>query len=285
MNAKGTSKLAGPDPGDTQPLRRETPSKDRPLAGQRIVVTRSRDQAGPFCSRLTQRGAEVMEVPVIKTVEPSNKGLLADALLSLHEYDWLVFTSVNGVKWFFEFFFRAFQDLRDIGGVRIAAVGPSTAGRIKELHLMVNAMPSEALGKNVAKAMEADGSLENLRVCLLRAEDANPELVRALEERRAIVDNIPCYKTVPETEDVDGAAARLAEAGADWLTFPSASTVENFHARFNLPQLLHKFPGLRTASIGPETTKALAVLSLQPNVEAREHTTEGLLKALEKARG
>lgn len=255
----------------------------RPLLGQRIVNTRARDQAGKLTQPLRERGAEVIEIPTIKTTEPTNKGPLADALLSLHEYDWLVFTSVNGVNAFFEYFFRAFQDMRDLGGVRIAAVGPATAARLKELHLMVNAVPAEALGRNVAKAMEADGSVENLRVCLMRAENASRELVEVLEEKGAIVDDIPCYQTVPDTEDLHGAAVRLIQTGADWVTFTSGSTVENFHARFNLPELLKKFPTMRTASIGPETSKALAALTLTPHVEAREHSMEGLVKALEKA--
>ena len=258
--------------------------EQRPLFGQRIVNTRARDQAGKLTQALREHGAEVLEIPTIKITEPSNKGPVADALLGLHEYDWLVFTSVNGVNEFFRYFFLGFQDLRDIGGVRIAAVGPATAARLKELHLMVNAMPAEALGKNVAKAMEADGSLENLRVCLLRAENANHELVEALEDKLAIVDDVACYLTVPETEDPFGAGARLLEGGADWITFTSGSTVENFHARFNLPELLKKFPALRLASIGPETSKALAALGLTPTVEAKEHTMEGLVKALEKAK-
>jgi len=87
---------------------------------------------------------------------------------------------------------------------------------------------------------------------------------------------------VPETEDHTGAASRLLEGGADWVTFTSSSTVENFHARFDLPRLLRQHRDLKTASIGPETTKALAVLGLEPTVEAKEHTIDGLVTALER---
>jgi uroporphyrinogen III methyltransferase / synthase len=255
----------------------------RPLFGQRVVVTRSREQAGKLSQCLREHGAEVLEVPTIKTVLPTDPKPLVEALLGLHEYDWLVFTSVNGVAHFFDYFFKSFQDLRDLGGVRLAAVGPATAARLKELHLIVDAMPEEALGRNVARALAAQGSIENLRVCLLRAEAANPELPKLLEDAGAIVDDVACYKTVPDTEDSQAAAARLREAGAGWITFTSGSTVENFHTRFNLPDLLQKFTTLRTASIGPETTKALAALSVQPAVEAREHTIEGLVRAMEQA--
>ena len=123
-------------------------------------------------------------------------------------------------------------------------------------------------------------SIENLKILLLRAEVANPELPRELEALGAIVDDVACYKTVPETEDVNGAAARLLEEGADWITFTSSSTVENFHARFDLPALLKKFPQIKLASIGPETSKALNALGLKPAVEAKPHTIEGIVAAL-----
>jgi len=204
--------------------------------------------------------------------------------LELNAYDWLVFTSPNGVSAFFELFFKAFEDLRDIGGVRLAAVGPATAAKLRQLHLKVDAMPEEFAASKVAAAMEELGSIENLKVLLLRAEVANPDLPKQLEEMGAIVDDIACYKTVPETEDRNGAAARLLETGADWITFTSGSTVENFHARFDLKQLLARHPQIKLASIGPETSKAIIALGLKPAIEAREHTIPGLVKALEAAR-
>jgi len=90
---------------------------------------------------------------------------------------------------------------------------------------------------------------------------------------------------VPETEDATGAAARLLESGADWVAFTSGSTVENFHARFDLPALMGKFPQLKAAAIGPETSKALAALGLKPALEAKQHTLDGLVEALAAERG
>jgi uroporphyrinogen III methyltransferase/synthase len=252
----------------------------RPLFGQRIAVTRARDQAGPLARQLADLGADVLEIPTIKIVPPDRKEDIVDALLSLNSYDWLVFTSPNGVTAFFDLFFKRFQDLRDIGGVRIAAIGPVTAAKLKELHLQVDLAPDEALGSKIATAFDKFESVENLKICLLRAEVANPELPKALEELGAIVDDVAVYKTVPETEDPAGEAARLLEGGADWITFTSASTVEHFHTRFNLPELLKKFSNLKLASIGPETSKAIRALKLEPAVEARQHTTEGLVDAL-----
>ena len=254
----------------------------RPLFGQRVVVTRARAQARELSDRLTAHGAEVLEIPCIKTVQPSRLQDVADALLELNSYDWLVFTSPNGVTSFFDFFFKAFHDTRDLGGPRIAAVGPGTAAKLQEMHLQVDLMPDEPMATKVAAAFKKFETIENLKICLLRAEVANPELPQALEALGAIVDDIAVYKTVAETED-NGAGAKLLEAGADWITFTSGSTVEHFHARFDLPALLKKFPHAKLASIGPETSKPINALGLKPSVEARDHSVEGLVAALLKA--
>lgn len=256
----------------------------RPLFGQRIVVTRTREQASQLSRQLLELGAEVLEIPTIKIAPPDNKQDLMDALLGLGEYDWLVFTSPNGVDAFFDYFFKAFEDLRDIGGVRIAAVGPATAAKLRAVHLKVDLMPDEYVTRKIIAAFREYESVENLRILLLRAQVANADLPKALEEAGAIVDDIAIYKTVPETEDRNGTAARLAEAGADWITFTSSSTVQNFHARFNLPALLKQFPKTKLASIGPETSKALIELGLKPTVQAKEHTIDGLVLALQRHR-
>jgi uroporphyrinogen III methyltransferase/synthase len=255
----------------------------RPLFGKRIVVTRTREQASEMSSKLLERGAEVLEIPTIRTGPPTQREALAEALAGLGSYDWLVFTSPNGVAAFFDYFHKAFEDLRDIGGLRIAAVGPATAAKVKEQHLKVDVMPKEYVAAKVADAIAKHESVENLKILLLRAEVANPELPKKLEEMGAIVDDIACYKTEAETEDRNGAAARLLEDGADWITFTSSSTVEHFNARFNLKDLLARFPKTRLASIGPETTKAIAALGFKPAVEPKEHTIDGLVGALEKA--
>jgi uroporphyrinogen-III synthase len=147
----------------------------------------------------------------------------------------------------------------------------------------VDLTPDEFTGKKIASAFAKFQTIENLKMCLLRAEVADPDLPKALEELGAIVDDIAIYKTVAETEDPAGAGAALLESGADWITFTSGSTVEHFHARFDLPKLLKKFPQMKLASIGSETSKAIRVLGVEPTLEAKEHTTDGLIAALLKA--
>jgi uroporphyrinogen III methyltransferase/synthase len=103
-------------------------------------------------------------------------------MLELNAYDWLIFTSANGVTKFFEYFFKQFHDMRDIGGVRIAAVGPATANKLKELHLQVDLMPDEALGAKIAKEFNKFETIENLKICLLRAQAANPDVVQGARQ-------------------------------------------------------------------------------------------------------
>ncbi len=255
----------------------------RPLFGSRIVVTRTRDQAGELARLLAELGADLLEIPTIRIQPPEARNPMIEALAGLGEYDWIVFTSANGVSSFFNALLAAFEDIRAIGNLRIAAVGPGTAARIRDLHLRVDAMPDQFLGKAVAKAIASHESLDNLRILLARAESANPDLRSELESHGAIVDDVAFYRTVPETLDPDGSAARLEAQGADWITFTSASTVENFHARFNLPALITRHPTLKLASIGPETTKAIRLLGLEPAAEASPHTLDGLVQAVVRA--
>jgi len=268
--------------GDVVKLRKKLNwFEKRPLFGKRVVVTRARDKAKELSSPFLALGAEVLEIPTIKTLPPDNRQAIVDALLELGTYDWAIFTSPTGVSMFFDYFFKTFDDLRDLGALRFAAVGPGTAAKLKELHLKVDLMPKQFVGSEVAKELSAYQDIENLKILLLRAEVANPELPAALQALGAIVDDVPCYKTVAEVDDLYGAGLRLTEMGADWITFTSQSTVEHFHARFDLPKLVSRFPQLLLASIGPETTKGLTALGLTPAVEASRHTMDGLVEALE----
>jgi len=177
--------------GDVVKLRKKLNwFENRPLFGQRIVVTRTREQASRLSSQLQEHGAEVLEIPTIKILPPQDLQPLVEAMGGLNAYDWLVFTSPNGVTCFFDYFFKAFHDLRDIGGARIAAVGPATAARLKELHLQVDLMPEEYVSEKIASALVEHQSIENVRFLLLRAEVASPELPRLLEDKGALVDAI-----------------------------------------------------------------------------------------------
>ena len=256
--------------------------ENRPLFGQRVVVTRNLREAGKLSGQLRELGAEVLEIPTIKILPPTRNEPLIEAITGIGSYDWIIFTSANGVEHFFDYFFKAFRDVRDLGSVRFAAVGPATAKKLREFHLNIDLMPETYTAAATAKAMLAAQNVENISVLLARAESANPELPRLLEEKGAIVDDIAFYKTEPETADRNGAADDFEENSADWITFASSSAVRNFDARFGLAKRCADNPKLKLASIGPETTKGLKELGLKPTAKAKEHTIDGLAAALLK---
>ena len=247
----------------------------RPLFGKRIVVTRTRKQAGGLSAALRKLGADVFELPTIRIDPPTNRLEFGQLVQDAHSYDWLVFTSPNGVDAFFELFFKIYSDIREIGGVRFAAIGPATSARLASHHLKVDLQPEEFVAEGILEAFEKEGSVENLRFLLVRAEAARDLLPKELTRRGAIVDEALAYKTVPETEDLTGAAARFRKEGADLVTFTSSSTVENFMA-LNLPLP----PGLKTASIGPITSKTVRELGLAVDIEAKQYDIPGLLAAI-----
>ena len=247
----------------------------RPLLGKRIVVTRTRKQASVLSNKLRALGAHVIELPTIRTEPPSDLREFAELVQEAHMYDWVVFTSANGVDAFFDVFFKLYDDAREIGGARVAAIGPATAQRVKDFHLHVDLQPEEFVAEAVVKEFKKQESIENLRLLLVRAEKARDVLPKELSGAGAIVDEAFAYRTVPETRDTSGARRRLAQEGADLITFTSSSTVENFLA-LGLP-----WPkGMRIASIGPVTSKTARDQGLKVDVEARRHDIDGLVQAI-----
>src|SRR5215471_17910489 len=247
----------------------------RPLLGKRIVVTRTRKQASLLSKKLRALGAHVIELPTIRIEAPSNLREFAELVQDAHIYDWIVFTSVNGVEAFFDIFFKLYDDTREIGGVRFAAIGPATAQRIKDFHLHVDLQPEEYVAEAVVREFKKQGSMENVRILLVRAEKARDVLPKELSVAGAIVDEAFAYRTMPETRDTSDARRQLAEHGADLITFTSSSTVENFLA-LGLP-----WPkGMRIASIGPITSKTVRDQGLNVDVEARRHDIDGLVQAI-----
>ena len=247
----------------------------RPLSGKRIVVTRTRKQAGALSSQLRALGADVFELPTIRIEPPTDLREFAELVQDAHAYDWIVFTSPNGVEAFFEIFFKLYDDAREIGGAKIAAIGPATAQRVRDFHLHVDLQPEEFVAEAVAREFQKQGGIENLRILLARAEKARDVLPRQLSSLGAIVDEAFAYRTVPETRDVTGARRRFLEEGADLITFTSSSTVENFLA-LGLP-----WPkGMLVASIGPVTSRTALDHGLKIDIEARRHDIDGLVQAI-----
>ena len=251
--------------------------EDRPLSGKRIVVTRTRTQAGVLSEELRALGADVIELPTIRIEPPNDLRAFAELVQEAHAYDWIVFTSPNGVTAFFDLFYKLYDDAREIGGARIAAIGAATAQRIKEFRLHVDLQPEEFVAEALVREFRKEGGVENLRILLARAEKARDLLPKELSALGAIVDEGFAYRTVPETRDETGARRRLLEEGADLITFTSSSTVENFLA-LGLP-----WPArMQVASIGPVTSKTARDRGLTVAVEARRHDIPGLVEAVRK---
>ncbi len=200
----------------------------KPLFGKRIVVTRTRTQAGEFSSGLRALGADAYELPTIRIAPPTDLLEFGQLVQDAHSYDWVVFTSPNGVTAFFEMFYKIYDDAREIGGPRIAAVGPATAARVRDFRLHVDLQAEQSVAEGVVKAFVKEGSVENQKILLARAEKARDVLPRELTKLGAIVDEAIAYRTLPETETPG--VARFREEGADLVTFTSSSTVENFMA-------------------------------------------------------
>jgi uroporphyrinogen III methyltransferase/synthase len=249
----------------------------RPLFGRRIVVTRTRKQASELSAKLRILGADVYELPTIRVEPPDNLMDFGELVRDVFQYDWVIFTSVNGVDAFFDMFYRLYDDARSVGNVKIAAIGPATAQRIKSFHLSVDLQPKEFIAEAIVDGLLELGSVENLKFLVVRALGSREVLPKRLAELGGIVDEATAYKTVPETNDTSGALERFQSEGADLVTFTSSSTVENFLA-LKLP-----WPAqMKTASIGPITSETMRKNGLPVDVEAARYDVDGLVSAVLK---
>jgi uroporphyrinogen III methyltransferase/synthase len=248
--------------------------ENRPLFGKRIVVTRTRDQAGSLSSQLRALGADVIELPTIRIEAPEDRQEFAELVTHAHEYDWLIFTSPNGVERFFDAFFATYDDARSLGNPRIAAIGESTAQKIREYRIGVDLIPERFVAEGLIDAFKKQ-SIENLTMLWVKAAESRDVLGESLTKMGAILDECIAYRTVPETEDHTGARARLLAEGADMITFTSSSTVEHF-LTMGIP-----WPAdCVAASIGPITSATLRKSHIEPALEARPHDVPGLVAAI-----
>lgn len=249
--------------------------ESRPLHGVRVVVTRTRNQAGDLIRALRELGADAYELPTIRIEPPQEKRAFYEVVVEAHRYDWIVFTSPNGVDAFFTAFYELYKDARSLGGARIAAIGPATAARVNHYRFAVDLMPEKYVAEEIIEAFQKETTVENQTFLLPRADKARDLLPKKLTKLGAIVDDVVAYRTTPETEDVSGGMKRFREEGADIVTFTSSSTAENFHALgLQWPQ------GCKAASIGPVTSGTLMQLGYTVDIEATQHDIPGLVNAI-----
>ena len=253
--------------------------ESRPLFGQRVVVTRTREQAGELSARLLELGADVVELPIIRIEPPEDPVEFSRLVADVHTYDWVVFTSPNGVERFFEAFFAACDDARSFGKPKIAAIGPGTAKKIAEYRFATDLLPEKFVAEGLVEAFSKE-HIESQTVLWVKAGETRDIIYEELMEQGAIVDRCIAYRSVPETGDPTGAVERIREEGVDVITFTSGSTVEGFLA-LGLP-----WPeGCKAASIGPVTSAKLREHGREPEIEATQSDLAGLVQAIVEACG
>lgn len=253
------------------------------LSGRRIVLTRAADQNSLLHAELTALGAEVVELPLIRVEKSVEKQDLADVFTELGGYDWLVFTSANGVKYFFEEFRRLFDDIRSLGLIRIACIGDATARAIAELHLRVECQPKLATADALADELIATGSLDSAQVLVVTGNLNRDTLVKRLEEARAIVDQFKVYETTQVDVSADPVAADFRARGADAVLFASSSAAQSFADQAKSLQLAKTARRPLAGSIGPQTTETMKQAGIPVDFIAKEPSIEALVAATVKA--
>jgi hydroxymethylbilane synthase len=247
-----------------------------PLRGRRVVVTRSREQSTGFCDRLTALGALPVVVPAIRIVPADDKRPIDAALSVFEEYDWVVFTSVNGVEMFWTFLTARGLDASLFARIKVASVGSATARALREHGVETDFVPDTFVGEEIARGLD---DVTDKRVCLLRAQEAGKDLPGVLAAKGADVDDVAVYRNVPA--EIDAESLSELENGVDIVAVTSGSTVRNFTAALtDHPTLKSFLGGLRFACIGPVTAEVAREMELDVAVVAKVHTTDGLIDAL-----
>lgn len=254
--------------------------ENQTLQGRRIVLTRPAYDSDRFARPLAALGAEVLSIPLIEVGPSLERERLAEVFREFSSYEWLLLTSRNGVRYFMQTFLKAFQDIRSLGFVRIAVIGKGTEEALATYHLKADLVSPEATAKGLAEALQAEQSLDNVKVLVVTGNRNGPELTQLLWEARAIVDTLEVYATQLRALADDPVAARFREEGADALVFASASAVEGFgeQARHLSLRKGARVPAL--CSIGPATTARMKAAGIPVAVECDEPGVDALVEAL-----
>ncbi len=263
----------------------ETTSAARPLQGRRIVITRAREQAGELREKLAALGATVLELPLIEIVSAVDEETGNEIFGEIASYQWMVFTSPNGVRFFFSEFFRRFRDIRALGGARLAAIGPGTAAELNAFRLDVDVMPKEHVGEALVEALAAFETMENLKVLVVTGDRNRDVVVKGLSEQQAIVDQLPVYSTEDVAAGGSDVAADFRQLGADAILFASGSAVESFVKQAST---LAPRPGAKrplAGSLGPVTSDVMRRVGMPVDFEATAATMDGLVAAVVKKLG
>jgi uroporphyrinogen-III synthase len=256
-----------------------------PLSGKRIAVTRAREQASELGSKLGALGAEVIELPLISVTKEIDKQTLHDVLVELGGYDWIAFTSANGVRFFFDEFYRIYDDVRSLGLLRFACIGDTTAKAIADQHIRVECQPKIATAEALADELIATGSLDSAKILVVTGNLNRDTLVTKLEDARAIVDRLQVYKTEKTDLSQDAAAEDFRAKGADAILFASSSAVQSFTDQAAALKLGKNAKRPLAGSIGPQTSETMKKVGMPIAFEAKTPSLDALVDALVKKIG
>ncbi|MBU1205784.1 MAG: uroporphyrinogen-III C-methyltransferase [Proteobacteria bacterium] len=252
-----------------------------PLFGKKILVTRSREQASDLSDRLRELGAIPIEFPTIEVIPPENWGDMDHCASQMMEYDWIIFTSVNGVKFFLDRVFTLGLDIRDLKGPRICAIGPKTAEALRALKLKVDFVPSEYRAESIFEGLRKE-SLKGKKVLIPRAKVARDILPEELRRAGALVDVVEVYRTIRPEGQVEKVYELLAKRAISALTFTSSSTVSNFVEMVGRKDAQELTAGIPIASIGPITAEKAKSLGMETTIMPTEYTIPTLVESLVK---
>jgi len=280
---------AGHSPGDLQPavliigrvvgLREHLQWFDaRPLFGKRILVTRPRDQAAELIERLEAMGAQAIEAPMIRILEPDDDGPLEAAVRRAVSFDLIAFTSGHAVDAFMTRLLAVAHDVRELKGVKLCAVGPATAERLARYGLKVDIVAAEFRAESLSRAMSSHGEIRGMRVLLPRADIGREVVAEELRRQGADVTEVIAYRTVVEDLDREGGPDvyhMLLERRIDVVTFTSASAVRNFVNALGAEEAVDLLRPTVVASIGPVTAEAATQSQIETTIMPAQYTVAG----------
>ncbi len=250
-----------------------------PLLGKKIVVTRARAQASGFIDLLREAGAECIEIPTIK-INPSKNILpLKKSIDDIKAFDWVIFTSVNGVKFFFDTLFSMGKDVRILGHLKFACIGPVTKQKLKEFGIVADVLPETYRAESVVKAF-SDKEIKGKNILIPRAKEARAVLPEKLIEMGGFVKEVTAYETSLVEDDKETLLKLLMNNDIDVVTFTSSSTVKNFATLLPPDKFQDLIADLTCACIGPITEKTAQSLGFKTDIVAEDYTIEGLMKVI-----
>jgi len=248
-----------------------------PLYGVNVAITRSAGQRGPLADGVRALGGEIIPLPTI-AFEPTPSAPVRRACDELESYDWVIFTSANGVDFFLDALYANGGDPRRFAGARLACIGPATARRLRNRGLVADLVPETYVAEALLDAMASD-PLQGCKILIPRAEVAREVLPKGLRKAGAVVDVVPVYRTIlPQVNEED--RARVGGGERVVVTFTSSSTVTHFCALFGPEEMAMIRKNVVAACIGPITASTAREAGLKVDIIAQEYTVPGLLAAM-----